>query len=341
MRGQLILLSVFLFLNSAMAFAASDFSQKTIKLTAGKYQFQQLFEIISKQSSCVFSYDPKIIDASQKISIKQNYNASITDILNRYLPKNINFKFIDKYILLLKAPKAKEVIKIENPPKPAVAPVVLDTISPIVMAPTIKSDTLVELVLDTLALVEKTQQFDTTNIAAPISTPTLVEKELNATQEIVLPPSLPTVGFSQNALIEFEISQDLKQFSTTFHAGISALYGIVSLSLQAQKVRARGLGLGTAVYLSKRSGVNLEFLSQRIVSGQTYDLGVKVQINQFRTEFNYAVSPNFKLFAGPTFSILKSTYVISETSYDLGNVFSYGAIIGFKFNIFPSFVKKV
>ncbi len=337
MRKLLFLLFVIFFLHPTYCVGTADYSKKPIQLQAGKYEIQELFEMISKQASCVFSFNPQIINASQKIKVDKLYTGSVSAALKKFLPANIQFKFVNKYIVLLKAPEPSVAIQTQKLPAPLE---VKDTILQLNVVSDSNTDSLVVPVRIPEPVVEIVSEPDSRFFIAPdtIRLP-LVIAPTDTVQTSVLPIA-NRLRFANIGLVEFELSQDFTQFSTTMHAGISQLYAILSLGIGAEKVRSRGLGLGTGIKLGKSFGVNIEFIKKRIISGQTFDLGVKNDISHFRLEINLDVSSNFKFFAGPTFSILNSKYFISDTSYDLGSSFSYGAIAGFKLNLFPLFVKK-
>jgi len=306
----------------------------------------KLLKNIITQSACVFSYDPVMINDKQIITVPTGLNCSLSAALQKLLPKNIQFRFRDKFIVLQRV----STIMKDVPEKKAVTPVIVKSIveppkiQPVVVLDSVKlkpiiaesvvavhSDPIAEIPkMDTVAVVSQPA-------SAVAATPVLLSQKKPLTFS-------NSKGFGQfiekNGILEIEMSAYSKQLAGAVHLGLYGVYAILSIGKKADKARSSGVGVGAAFKVHKRLGLNLDILRLNLLSGQTYDLGVRTVITQFRPEVNYYFGSSIKLFAGPTFNMLNSTYVNSIKTYDLGKTFYYGGIIGVKVDLNHLFRKK-
>jgi CarboxypepD_reg-like domain/TonB-dependent Receptor Plug Domain len=80
--------------------AQKKISEKTISLDVSDVPLSEVLQIISKQSGIPFSYNPKRIDVTQKISYKA-INKLLTEILNDLSQKvGISYTFVEEQIIL-------------------------------------------------------------------------------------------------------------------------------------------------------------------------------------------------------------------------------------------------
>lgn len=328
-------------------FGKSVYSGKTVHISAGQVAMSVLLKNISTQTACVFSYDPVMINDKQIITVPTALNCSLDAALQKLLPKNIQFRFKDKFIVLqrvstvVKEIPEKKVVVVTVSVKSIVEPtkaepiVIVDSakLKPIVaeIKPLIHSDPIVEVSkADTVAVVPQP-------VSAVAATPVLLSpyKPL---------PTQDNRGFGQfiknYGVLEIEMVAYSKQLAGAVHLGLFGVYAILSIGKNADKARSSGVGMGAAFKVHKRVGLNLDILRLNLLSGQTYDLGVRTVITQFRPEVNYYFGSSIKLFAGPTFNMLNSTYVNSIKTYDLGKTFYYGGIVGVKVDLNHLFRKK-
>ena len=320
-------------------FGKSVYSEKIVHVSAGQVAMSVLLKNISTQTACVFSYDPVMINDKQIIVVPTRLNCSLSAILQKLLPKNIQFRFKDKFIVLQ---KVSTVVK-EIPEKKSVATVIVKSIvepvkaEPIVAIDSAKLKPIVAespLVVLPEPIVEQ-PKLDTV-VVVPQSESIVSETPALLPQNKVL-ISQNKRGFGQfiknNGILEVEMSAYSKQLAGAIHLGLYGLYAILSIGKKADKARSSGVGIGAAFRVHKHVGLNLDILRLNLLSGKTYNLGIRTVTTQFRPEINYYFGSSIKLFAGPTFNMLNSTYVNSVKTYDLGKIFYYGGIVGIKVDL--------
>lgn len=330
-----------------LLFGKSGYSGKTVHISAGQVVMSKLLKNISTQTACVFSYDPVMINDKQIITVPTGLNCSLSAALQKLLPKNIQFRFRDKFIVLQRVstvvkeiPEKKAVVvpvsvkSIVEPTK-AESIVIVDStkLKPIVAEskPVVHSDLKVEVPqADTVVVVSQPA-------SAVAETPALLTSE----KPLPVKENRSFGQFIKNrGVFEIEMAAYSKQLAGAVHLGLYGVYAILSIGTNADKARSSGVGVGAAFKVHKRLGLSLDVLRLNLLSGQTYDLGVRTVITQFRPEVNYYLGGSIKLFAGPTFNMLNSTYVNSIKTYDLGKTFYYGGIVGVKVDLNRLFRNK-
>ena len=327
-------------------FGKSVYSGKTVHISSGQMVMSKLLKNISAQTACVFSYDPVMINDKQIIVVPTVLNCSLSAALQKLLPKNIQFRFRDKFIVLQ---KVSTVVK-EIPEKKAVASVsVKSIVEPAKAVPIV--------VVDSARLKPIITETKPVNHPDPIveitqaDTVAVVPQPASAVAEtlVLLPPDKPlpaqnNKGFSQfiknHGIFEIEMAAYSKQLAGAVHLGLYGIYAILSIGTNADKAKSSGVGVGAAFKVHKHVGLSLDILRLNLLSGKTYDLGVRTVITQFRPEINYFLGSSIKLFVGPTFNMLNSTYVNSIKTYDLGKTFYYGGIVGVKVDLNHLFRKR-
>jgi hypothetical protein len=339
-------IAIFLITIPSLLFGKTTYSEKIVHVSAGQVSLSLLLKNINGQTACVFSYDPVKINDKQIITAPTVLNCALGTALQKLLPKNIQFRFKDKFILLQRvATVAKDVpekkIIIPNPAKAIADPLkykpvaVIDSseLKPVVTESSVvvQSNTVVEAPgKDTLVFIPEAE------IA--------IVKELPSQSQRKVIVKKNNQGFGQfvknNGVLEAELAGYSKQLAGAVHLGLYGFYAILSVGTNADKARSSGIGGGAAFKVAKQVGLCMEVLRLNLLSGQTYNLGVRTVITQFRPEFNYYLGGSIKLFAGPTFNMLNSTYVNSIKTYDLGNIFYYGGIIGIKVDLNNLFRRK-
>jgi hypothetical protein len=327
-------------------FGKSVYSGKTVHISAGQIVMNKLLKNISTQTACVFSYDPVMINDKQIIVVPAVLNCRLDAALQKLLPKNIQFRFRDKFIVLQRV----STIMKDVPEKKAVTSVIeKSVVEPVKKEPVVPIDSakLKPVVVDSKPVVHpdpivEVKQADT---VAVVSQPASAVAAI----PVLLPPDKPLSnqdnrGFGQfiknHGIFEIEMAAYSKQLAGAVHLGLYGFYAILSIGTNADKARSSGVGVGAAFKVHKRFGLSLDVLRLNLLSGQTYDLGVRTVITQFRPEINYYLSSSVKLFAGPTFNMLNSTYVNSIKTYDLGSIFYYGGIVGVKVDLNYLFGKR-
>lgn len=327
-------------------FGKSGYSEKIVHVSVGHVSLSTLLKSISSQTACVFSYDPVKINDKQIIVVTAVLNCNLNSALQKLLPKNIQFRFRDKFIVLQKVSiVAKEVSE-----KKAVTPVIVkSTVEPPKIQPVATTDSvkLKPIIVESVVAVHSEPiteilKADTVVIAQPESVVAEVQTLLPPGKSLV---SSKNKGFGQfiknNGVLEVEMSAYGKQLGGAVHLGLFGLYAILSIGKKSDKVKSSGVGIGAAFKVHKHIGLNLDILKLNLLSGKTYDLGIRTVTTQFRPEINYYLGSSVKLFAGPTFNILNSTYSNSIKTYHLGKIFYYGGIVGVKVDLNHLFRKSV
>ncbi len=327
-------------------FAKSTYSDKKVHLSAGQVSLGTILKNISSQTACVFSYDPVKINEKQIITVPTRLNCSLSGALQKLLPKNIQFRFKNKFIVLQ---RVSTVLK-EVPEKKAVAvcsvksiveplgtePIaVVDSLKPIAVvtesATIVPPDPIVEAPqVDTVFTVPPTEVAIALNPSPILHNKDLVKKDTHSFGRFI----------RDRAVLEVELSGYSSQLAGAVHLGLYGFYAILWLGKNADKAQSTGVGIGAAYKVHKYVGLSLDVLRLDLLSGPTYNLGVRTVITQFRPEINFYIVSSCQLFAGPTFNMLNSTYVNTVRTYDLGKVFYYGGIIGVKVDLSELFWRR-
>ncbi|MBV5282811.1 MAG: hypothetical protein JZU53_10325 [Paludibacter sp.] len=340
-------IAIFFLIAPFSLFGKSVYSGKTVHISAGQVVMSKLLKNISTQTACVFSYDPVMINDKQIITVPTGLNCSLSAALQKLLPKNIQFRFKDKFIVLQ---RVSTVVKEIPEKKVVVVPVSVKSIAePIKAEPIVIVDStkLKPIVAESKPVVHpdpivEVQQADTVAVVSQPASAVAATPVLLASDKPL--PVQDNRGFGQfiknHGIFEIEVAAYSKQLAGAVRLGLSCVYAILSIGTNADKARSSGVGVGAAFKVHKRLGLNLDILRLNLLSGQTYDLGVRTVITQFRPEVNYYFGSSIKLFVGPTFNMLNSTYVNSIKTYDLGKTFYYGGIVGVKVDLNHLFRKK-
>jgi len=326
-------------------FGKSVYSGKTVHVSVGHVALSTLLKNISSQTACVFSYDPVKINDKQIIVVPAVLNCNLDAALQKLLPKNIQFRFRDKFIVLQKV----SIVTKEVSEKKAVPPVIVKSIvEPTKIQPvaTIDSVKLKPIVAENVVVVHsdpiaEIPKMDRAVVPQPESVVTEVQTLLPSGKSLIPPNSS---GFGQfiknNGVLEVEMSAYSKQLAGAIHIGLFGVYVILSVGKKSDKAKSSGVGIGAAFKVQKHIGLNLDILRLNLLSGRTYDLGIRTVTTQFRPELNYYLGGSVKLFAGPTFNMLNSTYINAVKTYDLGKIFYYGGIVGVKVDLNNLFRRK-
>ena len=332
-------IAIFFLIAPFSLFGKSAYSGKTVHISAGQVAMSVLLKNISTQTACVFSYDPIMINDKQIIIVPTRLNCSLNSALQKLLPKNIQFRFRDKFIVLQ---RVSTVVK-DVPEKKAVVPVIVKSVvEPVKKEPVVPVDSakLKPVVADSKPvvhsnpIVEQPKPDTVAVVLQPKSTVTETPVLLSQNKPLI---SNNDKGYGQfiekNGILEMEMSAYSKQLAGAIHLGLYGVYAILSIGTKVDKAKSSGIGIGATFRVHKHVGLNLDILRLNLLSGQTYNLGVRTVTTQFRPEINYYIGNSVKLFAGPTFNILNSTYVNSVKIYELGKIFYYGGIVGVKVDL--------
>ncbi|MDR1023063.1 MAG: STN domain-containing protein [Prevotellaceae bacterium] len=148
----------------------------------------------------------------------------------------------------------------------------------------------------------------------------------------------------KGGLHEFEVSAGLvDNISVAYRLGTARLYTSAGLSYRFNDSRwLSGVGLGTQIPISKSWGINVEGVSQHVITSRFWEHGSFNHLSQLRVLGCKRFAKHFAVFAGPTFYIYntntsKSNSVDLKTPYTIysdrhGNV-ATKAWIGFSAGI--------
>lgn len=339
-----------------------------INLPSGQVMLKTALKSISNQTGYVFSYDPtKIID-KQLISISTN-NLSLISALKEILPKNIQFKFNGKYIVLqqiskiskkletkeVKQPKqdksteqkAKGKGTISNNPK-------LERL----VLPPLKSNEYKKVIaqkvensprqpIDSLEITQPNQQPDS-NLREAIAEdsipkviiPTDGKKTNHVPKTLAVKVDTTTIHhpglidfLKKNIYSEIEVSTNKQLGALSIHMGLYNVYSIFSIGSDYHDSYLFGIGIGAKIKLDTHFSLNFDLLQNSLIAGKSYLLNVRASNTQLSPILNFTILKSFKLFAGPTLNLIKSSYEGGTSSTDLGVLVGIGFSAGIKIDL--------
>jgi len=68
---------------------------------------------------------------------------------------------------------------------------------------------------------------------------------------------------------------------------------------------------------------------------------VRAATTELSTVLDFAIVPRLKLFAGPSFYLIKSRYLNGNPTDNLGKYVGYSAMLGLKIDLSKSKVRKI
>ena len=344
--------------------------KQPITIAASKTSMKQLLNNLSKQSGCVFSYDPSKINDKQILSIKSYTNQKLILILQNELPSYIQLKVHGKYIVLQKKSELDLKLKAYNSPtllsKQSSTLAEYDFVSkssdtlpdstsfstiPVKPIMALTSDTSIqnqakselplELKLITDSITTKTNQdtlqkrkADTTILVTSQTKTEIISKKLEN-------PFYKKFNF-QIDVVSFNSMGGL-----SISLGVKRLYGIVTASGISNQYNCIGLGVGTNIPLNQKFGIGLIAMRHKLNGGRSFDLGIRGTIGQFATNVSYSFNNTFSLYGGPSLILLKTNYYRKsitpngkDTYFELSRKLELGIILGVKVDISSLFYPK-
>ena len=200
--------------------------------------------------------------------------------------------------------------------------------------PQIDSTILIAEKPDTISkiLVPKIQPQETIEIKQPVN---LVD-----TTARTIKPGF--AGFmKKNGYLETGLSLNKQIGAFSLHAGLYNVYAILSIGSDYNRSYLFGIGAGTQVRIDKHFGLNFDLLRNSIIAGKTYLLQVRASNTQVIPTLNYTLGSSYKLFAGPTLNLIKSSYISSVSTTDLGMLVGIGFTLGFKIDLKDLMSKQI
>jgi len=330
-----------LFLFPAELVAQNSYADKIVSFPAGRSTLKVALNNLSKQTGCVFSYDPTKINDKQEFTFPQLNKQTLCVALQKILPKPIKFKFTGKYVVLLKSDAAK----IDPPIK---IPALSGHATPV----SIKTEFKIAESTNTVAAIDTIQPVENNSTINPINPPKdPIPLETTPTVETpveVAPPKTitatapGTVRFKKtSAIIEpgFAVNKHLSGFF--IHIGANKLYSIISVGSDYYKSYHLGLGAGVKFQFTKYWGMNIDLIQYALVRGKSYKLNVRAATTELSPVLDFAIVPRLKVFAGPSLYLIKSMYINGNPTGSLGKYVGYSAMLGLKIDLGKSKVRKI
>jgi len=350
----------------------NSYLNKKVNLSTGQVQLKTALNSISNQTGCVFSYDPTKIQDKQIITISSKGSQPLRSTLTEILPNNIVFKLNGKYIVLqetnnksdkkskttsLKLPiqnkstnlkvtckgkidKDPNVERLVLPPLPGnsetsfITPKVdISQIQPVDSA-TVKENT--------IPIQQKDSNLIDSVVFEKNSNNQVLAKESTSTDSLFVNPDKADTlktnhsGFynfiKKNGYLETGVSLNKQLGALAIHGGLNNFYAILSIGSDYNQTYLLGLGVGASITLNNHFSLNFDLLRNSIIAGKSFALNVKASNTQVIPLLNYSLS-SFKIFAGPTLNLIKSSYVSTITTTDLGVLVGLGFSIGIKVDL--------
>jgi len=348
--------------------AQNSYLDKEVNLLAGKKTIKETLKLFSNQTGCIFSYDPSIIDDNQIVSFSSKTKLTLRLALTKILPKSVDVKTNGKYIVLknnetlnvtiveLQPIKTKNLNSTHQKIEGKIDSKLVK--ERLVLPPmTIKVETLgnknvleteIKLNVDT-TLVPEIAIDNKQNDSVIIAQNAFLQK--NIMPVVAIQSSNDTVKIENNKdTLHNEKSSFYKYLSKTgfleiglgynnrlgavfLQCGLYNIYSILSIGTDNNKSYLLGVGAGAKFRLKNHLSINLDFLRNVLIAGKSYELNVRSSNTQFSPIFNYTIGRNFKVFGGPTFNVIKSSYVSSVSTSDLGMLVAVGISVGVKVDL--------
>ncbi|ADQ80296.1 hypothetical protein Palpr_2160 [Paludibacter propionicigenes WB4] len=336
--SRLIICILLLF--PARLVAQNSYANKIVSFPAGHSTLKVALNTLSRQTGCVFSYDPTKINDKQEFTFPQLNKQPLKTALQKLLPKPIKFKFTGKYVVLLK-PDAAKIDPPVKTPALSVHTVPVNTKTEFKIA---ESFTIIAAT-DTIQPIKETSTAYTVNPPAdpiPLETSPTVETPVAQTIQKITTATPDTVkSKTTSSIIDLGFAAN-KHLSGFFaHIGVNQLYAIISTGSDYHKSYHLGLGAGVKFQFTKHWGINIDLIQYALVRGKSYKVNVRAATTELTPMLDFAVVPRLKLFAGPSFYLIKSRYLNGNPTGSLGKYVGYSALLGLKIDLGKSKVRKI
>jgi len=329
-----------LFLFPAGLVAQNSYANKIVSFPAGHSTLKVALNTLSRQTGCVFSYDPTKINDKQEFSFPQVNKQTLKTALQKLLPKPIKFKFTGKYVVLLKPDAAK----IDPPVKTPALSVHTASVTTKTEFKIAESSTIIAA-SDTIQPIKETATVDTVNPPKdpiPLETIPTVETSVAQTFQKITTATPDTIkSKTTSSIIELGFAAN-KHLSGFFaHIGANHLYGIISTGSDYYKSYHLGLGAGIKFQFTKHWGMNVDLIQYALVRGKSYKLNVRAATTELSPVLDFALVPRLKVFAGPSLYLIKSRHLNGNPTGSLGKYVGYSAMLGLKIDLGKSKVRKI
>ena len=341
----------------------TNYLNKKVILPNGKVTLKSVLNSISTQTGCVFSYDPtKIID-KQLITIPTNSSLSLRSTLLEVLPKNIQYKLNGKYIVLqetdvktvtksvaqtnsnkstFQSPKVEGKINKNPALERLVLPPIHNAANSVLITQT--NDSTEISIVDSVAIAKNDIQVQTIDSSLLVKdvADTVPQKQVLITKTDTAKIVKPGFGdfIKKNGFLEMGVSFNNQLAALSVRAGLYNVYSIVSIGSDYNDSYLLGIGAGVNIKIDKHFSLNFDLLQNSLIAGKSYLLKVRASNTQFIPVLNYSLGSSLKFFAGPTVNLIKSSYVSSISSTDLGLLVGIGYSVGVKVDLKNLLFKK-
>ncbi|MDR2813700.1 MAG: STN domain-containing protein [Prevotellaceae bacterium] len=117
----------------------------------------------------------------------------------------------------------------------------------------------------------------------------------------------------KGGLRELEIGAGIDQVNVAYRMGIKKFYTFAELSYRwNESLWLTGVGLGTQITLPKGWGMNIEGLSQNVLTNRFWERNGVTRLAQARVTAVRQLAKHFAVFAGPTFSVSCTNFTDSN-----------------------------
>ena len=144
----------------------------------------------------------------------------------------------------------------------------------------------------------------------------------------------------KNGFLEMWLTFNKKISAISVRTGLYNVYSILSIGSDNFKSYLLGVGVGVNIKINNHFGFNFDLLRNSLVAGKSYLLEVRASNTQFTSVLNYTFGGSYKVFAGPTLNLIKSSYVSSISTTDLGLLAAIGLSVGVKVDLKYLIIRK-
>jgi hypothetical protein len=347
--------------------AENSYLGKEVTLQAGQRTIKETFSSLSNQTGCTFSYDPTIIVDKQIFYFTSKVKLSLRMALQMILPKTIEYKTNGKYIVLRRFVDNSEKNIEKKTEKPfrlfnsnqknsgkidnnrlkecLVLPDMIEN-SDIIDIKEKRIDSALNLISDKVCLIKTTLNDSLKSEQITQNQDTIKPKLKDELQTINSPSGVNIImdtliiakqnfgGFlKKNGFLEVGMSLNKKFGAISVRTGLYNVYSIISIATDYNNSYLFGIGAGIDIKLNNHFSIDFDLLRNSLYAGKTYLLDVRASNTQFSPILNYSIGKCFKISGGPVLHLIKSSYVSSVSSTDLGMLVAIGISVGVKINL--------
>lgn len=321
----------------------NPYLDKKVTIQNGHFTLKNALKTISDQTGCVFSYDPTKVNDKQQITVSSKSTVTLRLVLQKILPKNIQFKMNGKYVVLQKIAftngSATKSVTSQN--KAVIATLTIEK-SPNIPTILIEKHTAdssiskVDSVVKPVIII--TEHRDSLKADIIPLQHNIVKENIITNNQLLSTPKSDTIKIvkskpnSLKNIVAFGFAADNHLGTVFTQIGSHNLYGILLLGSDYYKSYHLGIGVGLNLKLYKHLGINVDLIQYALAAGRSRKLNIRAYTTQISPELNYLFGKRLKIFAGPSAYVIKSSYKKGTTTSDLGQFVGFSGIAGIAFN---------